>query len=284
MIFKLTEKNNVLDILKMLSKYKKTKFSEIFENFDVSKSYMSRLLIEMEEKGLLFRTEVQSGKKIPIPSYQLGELGTRMLRIYAEENAYEKKIEIIDSIISEICEKIKITALLEVQPSRLNDITDNEIIEEIENAISRVHNESADGEVLDDACRIELAPTLSYKFKDHILYLFFENQELYASGNSIYANIDGEVALIRNIYDKTYLLLNKENINEIFNEIDSLVEEEFLEKSSALYFEETEACKKLNEEKWLRKKELFEKHYKRAVVKTPEEIAEKIIHYIENLK
>jgi DNA-binding MarR family transcriptional regulator len=289
-MFKILEKNNVIEILETLNKHGKTEFSEISEKFEVSKSYMSRLLLEMEEEKLLFRTEEKKGKKIPIPSYELTEIGIRSLRIYNKEKIFRQLLHNIDEILSKKYEKIETYASVEIDQNRVGDFAYEylRLREKIDDAFSMLINEPHNAEEeLKNALTFRLIPSLTYRYggKEDILYLFFEDHELYEHGDSIYKQVNGTVARIREIYDKTYLFLDKENIKKSFIEMDIETQEEFSEEYYQASLDITsENNNELEEKTGLRKKELFKKYYEQKVVKTPEEIAERIINHIESLK
>lgn len=287
-------KKYVIEIMEYLSDHGRTEFLKIFNDLkmEFSKAYLSKLLLEMNEKYLVERKEEREGKKTPKPYYKLTPIGKKLLKQYRLEKKAMDLYKIVDKKLSEKYERISTELTVNVEYAhRAKDLTphfqdyfQDQLFLSTNGAESKP---AIEGEEFNNAIPYVLEPDLAYQYrgKGENLYVFFENHEVYDYGNSIYNEIkEGVVVLVRNIYDKMYVFFNTPNINEIFNEINAEVEEEFVEKSPVVYFEETEACKKLNEEKWLRKKELFEKHYKRAVVKTPEEIAEKIIQYIENLK
>lgn len=291
-IFSILEKKYVSDIFEYLSENGRTSFSKIFDDVKpgCTRGYFSRLLIELEENGYLFRTEEREGKKTPIPFYELNERGIRRLRIFHQEKRYEEVIKVLDNLLSGIYEKIETYASAEIDQNRVGDFAYEylRLREKIEDAFSMLINEPHNAEEeLKNALTFRLIPSLTYSYggKEDILYLFFEDHELYEHGDSIYKQVNGTVARIREIYDKTYLFLDKENIKKSFIEMDIKTHEEFSEEYYQASLDITsENNNELEEKTWLRKKELFKKYYEQKVVKTPEEIAERIINHIESLK
>jgi hypothetical protein len=241
-------------------------------------------------------------KRITIPSYGLSEVGISRLRVYRQEHRYEDRINIIREVLSERYELITNSVSVKIDPNRVEDFSYNylPLKDRIDNGYSLLEVLPVEAnEIIKEALTFGITPSLSYRYgknDNDILYIYFEDHELYEYGDSVYNQLNGTVARIWEIYGKKYLFLSKKNLNEVFLEIDRDVYEELplehqIVSTGAGPDDDPEFKKSLEELKedtnetiQLRKKEMLKKRIEYAVVKSDKEIAEKIIQYIENLK
>jgi DNA-binding HxlR family transcriptional regulator len=301
-MFKVLDKKYVAEILELLENGRIVEFSKIKKYLDIDKSYLSRLLSEMTKEGLLVKFGEKRNKRITIPSYGLSEVGISRLRVYRQEHRYEDRINIIREVLSERYELITNSVSVKIDPNRVEDFSYNylPLKDRIDNGYSLLEVLPVEAnEIIKEALTFGITPSLSYRYgknDNDILYIYFEDHELYEYGDSVYNQLNGTVARIWEIYGKKYLFLSKKNLNEVFLEIDRDVYEELplehqIVSTGAGPDDDPEFKKSLEELKedtnetiQLRKKEMLKKRIEYAVVKSDKEIAEKIIQYIENLK
>ncbi|WP_292459329.1 MarR family transcriptional regulator [Methanothermococcus sp.] len=91
MLFRLLSKKYVKDIIQILNTKGEIGFSELKSKLNVDKSYLSRLLCELEDNQIISRKEIIMDRRIPRSYFKLTPLGKKIIQLYELEEKLEKE-------------------------------------------------------------------------------------------------------------------------------------------------------------------------------------------------
>ncbi len=91
MLYRLLSKKYVRDIIYELYYKGEISFSELRTQLGIDKSYLSRLLKELDEEGLISRREEECGRGIPTSIIKLTEYGLKVVDICKAIDKLEKE-------------------------------------------------------------------------------------------------------------------------------------------------------------------------------------------------
>jgi len=86
MLFRLLSKKYVKDIILLLDARGEMGFSELRDTFNIDKSYLSRLLCELEDNGIISRREVVIDRRMPRSYFKLTPFGKKVIQLYELED------------------------------------------------------------------------------------------------------------------------------------------------------------------------------------------------------
>jgi DNA-binding HxlR family transcriptional regulator len=85
MLFSILAKKHVKQLLYRLIEEEEIGFSELKEEFQLDKSYLSRILRELESENLVSRREERENKRMPKSYYAITENGKKVIELYELE-------------------------------------------------------------------------------------------------------------------------------------------------------------------------------------------------------
>jgi DNA-binding HxlR family transcriptional regulator len=92
MLFSILAKKHVKEILYRLNDENEMGFSKLNEEFQLDKSFLSRILRELESENLVSRREERENKRMPKSFYAITENGRKVINLYKlEEEIRETK-------------------------------------------------------------------------------------------------------------------------------------------------------------------------------------------------
>jgi len=93
MLFNLLAKKHVKELLYRLTEKDEIGFSDLKEEFQLDKSYLSRTLRELESENLVSRREERENKRMPKSYYSITENGKKVIELYDLEQNIRKNTE-----------------------------------------------------------------------------------------------------------------------------------------------------------------------------------------------